>query len=278
MPVTSLRARAALTAVAVLVAGLAVALGEPVPAQAATPPLVGADVSWPQCPRGMGIPSRPTKGMPMPPANRKMIVLGLTNGPAFYPNPCLADQVAFARANHLHTAAYAFTTYPTGTQLARYGRTGPYRGTSYLTKLRNTGYAQARYNVATMRRVGLSVPFLWIDIEPSRAPAPWSKSTARNRVVVDGAIAGYRAAGLKVGFYSTRYLWRTVLGSARYGLPEWRTVGRSTRAGALGSCSGTSFQGGRAVLAQWWAWRLDNDVTCPAFSTSSQLKRYFRKY
>ena len=57
----------------------------------------GPDVSWPNCPKGLGIPSRPTQGKPMPPSSARFVVVGLTNGPAFHPNPCLEEQVAFAR-------------------------------------------------------------------------------------------------------------------------------------------------------------------------------------
>ena len=54
--------------------------------------LLGGDVSWPQCPRGMGIPERPTMGLPMPLDSATYVVVGLTNGPGFFPNPCLADR------------------------------------------------------------------------------------------------------------------------------------------------------------------------------------------
>ena len=57
--------------------------------------VVGRDVSWPNCPRGMGIPSRPSQGKPMPPPSARFVVIGLTNGPAFHPNPCLETQVDY---------------------------------------------------------------------------------------------------------------------------------------------------------------------------------------
>ena len=60
-----------------------------------------------ELPEGLGIPSRRTQGKPMPPASARFVVVGLTNGPAFHPNPCLEEQVAFARLQHLWTAAYA---------------------------------------------------------------------------------------------------------------------------------------------------------------------------
>lgn len=249
---------------------------KPAPARS-TPPLLGNDVSWPQCPKGLGIPSRRTEGKAMPPASARFIVIGLTNGPGFYPNPCLSAQTDWAKSHHVYTAAYSMTTYPTPTQVATYGLTGPYKGTTWLTKLANTGFAQAQFNVASMRAAGLVSPIVWVDVESYRV-APWSKNKAGNKAVVDGVLRGYRAAGLRVGVYSTPYLWNGVVGSARYGLPEWRTAGPRPKAVAQTRCAGPSFQGGRAVIAQWTTRAMDYDLTCPGYRTPSALARYFHKY
>ena len=64
-------------------------------------PVLGGDISWPQCPKGLGIPQRRTLGLPMPTPDMEYVVVGLTNGPGFYPNPCLADQVAWVRERGL---------------------------------------------------------------------------------------------------------------------------------------------------------------------------------
>jgi hypothetical protein len=50
-------------------------------------PVTGGDVSWPQCPKGMGIPQKRSLGLPMPVPSAKFVILGLTNGPGFTPNP-----------------------------------------------------------------------------------------------------------------------------------------------------------------------------------------------
>jgi peptidoglycan hydrolase-like protein with peptidoglycan-binding domain len=241
-------------------------------------PAVGNDVSWPQCPKGMGIPSRRSYGLPMPTASAQLVVIGLTNGPGFYPNPCLAAQTAWAKAHHVYAATYAMTTYPTTRQVAAYGRKGPYPATTFTGRLANTGYAQARYNLASMRRVRLASPVMWVDVEPY-AIAPWSKSVTANRAVLNGVLAGYRRAGFRVGAYSTKSLWAGIMGSARYRLPEWRTAGPRSAAVARGRCaSAYSFQGGPAVLAQWWTSSVDHDMTCPSANTPAVLKAYFHKY
>src|SRR5665647_2893696 len=75
---------------------------KPAPART-TPQLLGNDVSWPQCPKGLGIPSRPTEGKAMPPTLARFVVIGLTNGPGFYPNPCLGTQTEWAMSHRVYT-------------------------------------------------------------------------------------------------------------------------------------------------------------------------------
>ena len=243
----------------------------------AGPLVVGRDVSWPNCPKGMGIPSRPSQGKPMPPPSARFVVVGLTNGPAFHPNPCLDAQVEYARLNDLWTAAYAVVTYPTRAQRRTYADQGPHDPRERLGRLRNTGAAQAEQNVAAMREVGLDSPIVWVVVEPVSPPAPWSRSRAANRAVLAGAVAAYRRAGLRVGFYSTPTMWRDIVGRVRYRFPEWRTAGLSTRRAALAKCRRDAFQGGRAVLAQWYTSREDFDLLCPGRPAGRVLREYFTR-
>jgi hypothetical protein len=239
-------------------------------------PVVGGDVSWPQCPRGMGIPEKPTLGLPMPLDSARFVILGLTNGPAFTPNPCLADQVRWVGERHLMAAAYAVSSYPDRPTLARLGDDGPFDGDTRLGALRNVGYQQAGFNLATMRRAGLEAPVVWMDVEPVPVFS-WSDDTVANAAVVEGAARGYSDAGYAVGVYSTPTLWRTVVGDLELGLPEWRAAGQTSRAEAVRRCRDDwAFQGGPAVLAQWVEARRDHDITCPG--TALVLELWFRQY
>ena len=238
----------------------------------------GYDISWPNCPKGMGIPSRPTLGNPMPKATTDFVVIGLTNGPGFYPNPCLQKHVDWAKKHHVWTAPYAFMTYPTAKQLKKYGAKGPYEGTSKTTRLRNAGYAEAMFNVASMQRVGLEASFIWVDVEYSRAPAPWSTSRKHNRAALDGALRAYRDSGLTYGFYASIDPWQHIIGRARYEAPEWRTVGPAKKSTALAKCRTRSVQGGKVVLAQWWNAKSDFAVVCPGFRTDEKMSDYFHRY
>lgn len=250
--------------------------GKPVPGEAdAGQGAVGRDISWPNCPRGMGIPQRRTLGKPMPPPGTDYVVIGLTNGPGFYPNPCLAYQVAYARELNLWAAAYAVVTYPTPSELTQYGGAGPHASNTKEGRLRNAGWAQARKNIANMRAAGLESPIIWVDVEPVLPPSPWSDDIAANRFVVEGAIGGYRAAGLEVGVYSTTYLWQSIVGATSYGLPEWRAAGQATKAEALARCTTGTIQGGDAVLGQWATPDVDFDVLCPGPPAIEVLRAYF---
>lgn len=226
-------------------------------------PVLGGDVSWPQCPRGMGIPERRTLGAPMPLPVAQYVVVGLTNGPAFTPNPCLAEQVAWARERELLIGAYAVTSYPDDATRAAYGDDGPFDGDTKLGELANTGYQQAAFNIASMKEAGLDPPLVWIDVEPV-ADFEWSDDAVANAAVVQGVARGYTDAGYAIGIYSTPVLWSQIVADLELGLPEWRAAGQTSQAEATRRCGDEwVIQGGEAVLGQWVARGRDMNITCP---------------
>lgn len=239
-------------------------------------PVLGADVSWPQCPRGMGIPQKRSFGAPMPSTEARFVVVGLTNGPGFTPNPCLADQVTWVRSRHLLAAAYAVLSYPDARTLAVTGARGPYDVATRLGRLGNVGYQQALYNVDNLRASGLHTPIVWLDVEP--VPLfDWSSDVVANAAVVRGAARGYRDQGLAIGAYSTQVLWQRVVGDLALGVPEWRAAGETSHAEAVRRCGNSRmFQGGKSVLAQWVEAGRDRNVTCGG--TSAELAVWFHQY
>jgi hypothetical protein len=226
-------------------------------------PVAGGDISWPQCPKGMGIPEKRSQGLPLPVPSARFVVIGLTNGPGFVANPCIADQVAWARSRHLLVAAYSVISGPT--RFSPSGVTGE-----------ELGRRQAQFNIATLKRAGLQTPIVWLDVE-SVPHFDWSGDKQANAAVVRGAAKGYADAGYTVGIYSTPYLWKGVVGDLALGVPEWRAAGQTSRAEALRRCRGDwVIQGGRGVLGQWVESGRDMNVTCPG--ASSQMLRWFRQY
>jgi hypothetical protein len=249
--VTSPRLRSAavlLSFVAALLAGPATLASTPPPVGTA---VSGADISWPNCPPGMGIPQRRTQGEPMPPSGSRYVIVGLTNGPAFTPNPCLARQVSWVKARHLWLGVYSVVSYPTAAQLRTYGGTG-----TLATRLHRVGAAEARFNLTHMHKAGLAkAPMAWVDVEPVKG-WPWSTSTSANNALIDGALAGYRAAGMRVGLYSYRYGWNEITGGRRLTtIPTWVP---------LSTCSKASFSGGPIWLTQTTSNGSDLDRTCPS--------------
>lgn len=225
----------------------------------------GGDISWPNCPRTSGS----GQAMPMPTANAQFVVMGLTNGPAFTPNPCLASQVAWARARHLWTAAYAVVSYPTSAQVAAYGGSG-----TAWSRLYRTGVAEARFTIAGLRRAALRSPMVWVDVEHVGGHA-WSRSTGANNALLSGVLAGYRVAGLRTGWYSYASAWQEVTGNRRSSLPTWVPSGGATRSGAQARCGRRSFSGGPVWMGQWTASGRDGDITCPGVSRRSVFTGLF---
>jgi hypothetical protein len=232
-----------------------------VPIQPRDEPVLGADISWPQCPPGMGIEHKETSGQPLPTAEAEYVVIGLTNGPGFHANPCLADQVAWTKQQGLLLSAYSVISWPDDAAQAQYGG------------LHEAGYAQAQFNLKSMESAGLDTPIIWLDVE--QVPHyEWSADTAANAEVVLGAAQGYLDAGYRIGVYSTPYIWESLVGDLALGVPEWRAAGQTSRAEAESRCGRDwVIQGGEAVLGQWVQDGRDKNVTCPGIE--ADLGRWF---
>jgi putative cell wall-binding protein len=256
------RTRAAL-AVAVTVALSAAGLTalRAGPAAAATAQ-VGNDISWPQCPSPLGY------GNPMPADSTGFVVLGLTFGLPFTPNPCLADEARWVRDRAKPFHAYTIAAYPTADQLTQFGAKGPFPSDNPTDQVRNVGYAQAQDAVLTLRRIGLAPPLVWVDVE-ARKGQPWPTGTAAqpgNRAVLEGILAGLKAAGIESGFYANANDWNVITGNwQRPDVPFWATVGARDQATAQARCAAPGLDGGPVYQAQWWTTTpaVDYDLTCP---------------
>lgn len=265
IPVPTLRrTRTALVSLTLGLAVLAGLLVAPTPAALAdTPTAYGYDISWPQCPVGTGN----GLGNPMPPSTAGFLIIGLTSGLPFTRNPCLTDQVRFALSNKIPRAAYAMAAYPTAAQITTYGSGGPAASTTLAGKLFNAGYAMARYDLQTLAGVGLSVPFVWIDVE-SRSLQPWptgtTTATANNQAVLSGYAKGFQDAKLRTGWYSYRTGWATITGNWQDGAPMWKAGDYTGTgfAGALSICSTPSLNGGPIWMGQRVYNNMDLDATC----------------
>ena len=246
----------------------------PVTAAPATVPpgARGADLSWPNCPKGMGVPGRRTQGLPLPWASAQFWIIGLTNGRAFTRNPCLGAQIAAARERGVRAAAYTMLSYPNAAERRRYGWTGPFGIATYADRIANVGYAQAAYALDTLAAAGLDAPLVWIDVEPRRERR-WSRTVANNQALITGALRAAADRGIGSGIYTYARAWGQITGGMQLDVPLWAPGHSRARtfagkqAQTLASCERVSFTGGPLVLAQW-VWRnRDHNITCPAIGS-----------
>jgi len=209
----------------------------------------GFSISWPQC----------SQSVPTPPY--QLALIGVTGGRAFYQNPCLPTQFAWARAAAAAPAVYMNLNAPAGRTAGR-GRTGPAgecnlgdRGCLSF----NYGYNAALHAVAFARSQGVAVPFWWLDVETENT---WFEDRAQNARVIQGAIESLRAQALGVGVYSTAVQWNEIAGSFNPGLPVW-VAGASSRSQAPSFCSASaSFGGGPVALVQYPNGSFSGEYAC----------------
>lgn len=241
--------------------------------------LVGNDVSWPQC--GDTLPT-----------GQAFAIVGVNNGRANTTNPCLREQLAWARTstgatNQPRVALYVNTAnpglagawwptsnvYPGGAPSVPnpYGQCD---GTGSAACAYVYGYAKA-YDNATIR--GVANPeqyFWWLDVETMNT---WQADKVANRAVLEGMTYYYskvlRAAG--VGIYSTSLQWTIIVGgvgrttsgtvepgpSILNGLPSW-IAGATTLTGAKRNCDSTPLTGGTVAVTQYVSGDLDYNFAC----------------
>jgi hypothetical protein len=229
----------------------------------------GADISWPNCPKGLGVPGRRTQGLPLPTAKAQFFVIGLTNGRAFTRNPCLAGHLQAARERGVPVSAYTMLSYPNAVEREAHGTSGPFGSATYADRIANVGYAQAAFALDTMAAAEFPSPFVWIDVEP-RAERRWSRTVANNQALIGGALRAAADRGVGSGIYTYALAWQQITGGMTLDVPLWAPGHSRSRtfAGRMRqtreSCSRVGFTGGPLVMTQW-VWRnRDHNVTCPA--------------
>jgi hypothetical protein len=237
----------------------------------AVPSAVGArghDVSYPQC--GSALPTSGQFGL-----------VGVDGGRPFAVNPCLAEQIAWARTFG-RPGYYANTANP-GPRLSSHWPIGQH-GPKVCTKARpdsagcaydygvnaaKSSFARAR---AAARSIGAKDPVdstWWLDVELHNTweadqfgPAP---QYLRNDVAaLAGMVHALHRKGVRhVGVYSTAHQWGVVTGGASLGkAPVWY-AGTGGQANARNHCRPAfSFTGGPIRMAQYATNGFDGDLRC----------------
>jgi hypothetical protein len=218
-------------------------------------PVLGADVSHPQC------------GGPLP-SGHAFGIVGVNAGTATTTNPCLAQQLAWARRSVGGTGQprvqiYVNTANPGGLGTASWPRSGKNRygtctGANSAACAYQYGRERARDDVTAR---GVSRPqdlVWWLDVELENTWDLTAAGAARNVAVLEGMVEYLRGAGVAgVGLYSTATQWQTIVRSAvaptspLNGLPSW-LAGARNAAGARGACLLAPLtRGGRVVMTQY---------------------------
>jgi hypothetical protein len=221
---------------------LAVALAMPWagrPAQAAPSvgPLVGVDVSYPQC------------GGPLP-TGQAFAIVGVNGGSAATTNPCLATQLDWAAQSiggtvHDDVQLYVNTGNPAGGDLwpqAGSNRYGDCDGSNSQACAYQYGWDRA-HDDATIRGISNPEQYMWwLDVEIANTWDYTDGGHARNTAVLEGMTEYFTSLGTRgVGLYSTRYQWGHIVGdgvgtdSSLNGLSNWRPTG-STLEDAQANC------------------------------------------
>ncbi len=238
------------------------------PAEAATQPGPGNDVSWPQC--GKALPKGQAFG-----------IVGVNNGLANTTNPCLSTQLTWAGTSKGGTgqplvALYVNTANP-GASGSWWPTSNTYGGTTVTNPYGDCnqgsygpacsymyGFAKA-YDDANIRGVNNPSSYTWwLDVETGSS---WSTDTLANRADLEGMAAYYASIGARTGLYSTRSQWDQIVGavpssSNLYALPSW-LAGAKSLAVAGRKCSDTALTGGGQVsLTQYVSGGLDYDRSC----------------
>src|SRR3954469_8928620 len=147
----------------------------------------GVDVSWPQCNGGI------------PPLAPGFGVVGVNGGRPFTDNPCLSEQVTYAKGLSGY-AAYINLDAPRAEDARSYGKRSALDG------------------LARARRAGLDVSTIWLDVEVLNH---WSHDAAANVAVINGAATALQSRGVTAGIYSSGPMWQQITGGARVTMPVW---------------------------------------------------------
>jgi hypothetical protein len=244
---------------------------------------VARDVSFPQC------------GGPLPSARSGSVgVLGTNNGTAFSTNPCLVQQLAWAKHLAQSPAFYANTGNPGPSRGTHWpiGQTSPKVcrasdpnsiGCSYdygwnaghqsfslaaaaAQQLHHVGRDDARHRAANVE--------WWLDVETMNSwlavdGSPSRSAELRDAATIAGEISALQWSGVtQIGIYSTAYQWDLITGGAhvtggQFGsMPQW-LAGYESKAAAIVGCSDATFMHGRVAMTQYLASDgFDADVVC----------------
>ncbi|KQO63473.1 hypothetical protein [Curtobacterium sp. Leaf261] len=221
---------------------------------------LGNDVSYPQC------------GAQLP-VGQEFGVVGVNDGIANKINPCLAQQLAWARSSGGGTSQPAAALYVLAANAGQQAAVWPTSnvdpsGTTVMSVYGNCAPGANAYGTACSYMYGWTLAYndlansgvtapssyrWWLDVETG---ATW-RDGATNVAVLDGMTDFFATKGVSVGLYSTNLQWGQIAAgvtprSALRTAPNWVANGPTTLAAAKAACAGTPLlPGGRITMSQY---------------------------
>jgi hypothetical protein len=228
----------------------------------------GNDVSYPQC--GATLPTASDFG-----------IVGVDGGKPFDANPCLAEQIAWART--LGRPAYYLNTANPGPRLSSHWPLGQ-RRPQVCTRSHSDsagcafdyGWNAAKDSLRRVRTAAASVSApdvtrttWWLDVEmhntwESLEYAERPKYLRNDTAVLRGMTALLHRRGVHtVGVYSTAHQWQRITGGASLDrAPVWYAGVGALRSARQHCARSWSFTGGRVRLSQFLRNGFDTDLRC----------------
>lgn len=246
--------------------------------------LVGYDVSYPQC--GKKLPS-----------SHSFAIVGVNGGTAAKTNPCLAEQLIWAKkatggTGQPNVQLYVNTANPgeiideidtwpsSNTDKTGFITDNPYGTCAYQNDLPCSW--QYGWNRALEAHLDRFVPAAqtaamsvdpaayvwWLDVETMNTwQSGSSEALARNTAALEGWTAYFNAKNAKVGLYSTAVQWNEITGTPDAtknmdGLPNWRPSGASL-SNAKANCTVAPLTaGGFISMTQYVQQNIDKNHSC----------------
>jgi hypothetical protein len=245
---------------------------------------LGIDVSWPQCSKRL-------------PSDQAFGIVGVNGGLATTTNPCLKDQLIWAKQSKSGTVQekvqlYVNTANPGGLNTASWpksnfdpaGNTSPNPygtcdGSDSLPCAWQYGWNRSledvrdRFQPAAIQATIIASPadyLWWLDVETENT---WKLSgstfdTESNVAVLEGMTNYFQSVGGRVGLYATGVQWREIVGNSvsttsnLNGLPNWRPGGANLTT-AKEACKATPLTlNGKVVITQFVSKNLDYNYSC----------------
>jgi hypothetical protein len=231
------------------------------PPAAALTNAYGNDISWPQCDGGV-------------PSNKGFGIVGVTGGRPFTRNRCLAAQWQWATTGGSAGGAYVNLASPVyGEPAAMHGPAGDCGPADLPCQTYNHSANNVEDALAYAQASGVDTPMVWLDVEVLNR---WSLQDDLNALTVRAAAETLQKHGVRAGVYSTPYMWRTITGGARNGLPVW-VAGSPNDATSPTWCSNPAkdFTGGGVWLVQALPVAFDVNYACdPAQQHAGETFRF----